>query len=1245
MIDQGVTAALAVHDANRNGDDSHTSRTGRPVQVARECAYLDFIKCQPLNFKGTEGVVGLSQWFEKMESVFSISNCTVACQVKFATCTLQGNALTWWNSHVGNAKAQVKVYAVGKAGVNPDNNVATISTIRNEGTSGATTGTYGQRLHKTKFLTLGSSSPVCQEERWVFLDVHRLQEIEQTDNEEPLPLLMIDDLFNQLQGSSIYLKIDLRSGYHQLRVREEYIPKTAFKTRYDHYEFQVMPFGLTNAPSVFMNLMNRVCKPYLDKFVIFFIDDIVIHSKSKKEHKGHLWQILNLLKKEEWVSGARFWIKMENEHELSYETLTRVYLGSYAHYKSVGAEVELLEPGFELQGSKMVEMGQFGIIREQSIAVYKGYRGGGVVQTGMKNLWSRRQEIRCGGLGSIFDVFVCGAATFMEKKEEMWPFLRPRNVLWCLRCPILDRFNPGRVNVNTSTVNHMTEELYPRDPEFTLGELGVQFFFLEQIQDLPKVSFMFLLTFGVDHNVIDEENYKLVQIRFTHLVHKKYPSFFLTNRTGAPQGEELGLMKPLSVSSCSCSASSFISDGANLYGARAIGATPVGVITIRELNVVDTKLLSAPCPPWHWMGGFKSSGLNVGVPPSSDEELEAPIEDQPLPAHASPTALLPGYIADSNTKEDEEDPEKDPADYPADRGDNDDNESSYDDDDDDNVKKDEEDEEDPADPFAVPIDDLTERQEDKVAENASNKKKWEVKFQKHMDMIHGGVRASKPMTMQDAIKITTKLMNKKISTLAERQAENKKKLDNTFKINQNQQQSNKRQNTGRAYTGAPVLFVKKNDGSSRMCIDYRKLNKLAVKNRYPLPRIDDLFDQLQGSNVYSKIDLRSGYHQLRVLEEDIPKTAFRTRYGHYEFQVMPFGLTNAPANKKEHEEHLKAILEILKKEELYAKFSKYEFKIPKVQFLSHVIDSKGIHVDPAKIKFIKDWVSPKSPTEIRQLLGLARVRALVMTIGLDLPKQILNALTEAQKPENIKNEDVGGMIRKDISKEKLEPRADETLCFNGRNWLPCYGDLRTVIMHESHKSKYSIHLVQETTEKIVHIKQRIQAAHDRQKSYVDLKRKPMEFQVGETVILKVLPWKGVVHCGKRGRLNPRYVGPFKGLEKVGSITYKLELSQELSRVHNTFHVSNLKKCHADEPLAVLLNGLHIDDKLHFVEEPTKIMDHEVKQLKQSLILIFKVRWNSRRGPEFIWEREDQFKKKNQHLFTETTPSSSVACKP
>nr|GEZ15039.1 putative reverse transcriptase domain-containing protein [Tanacetum cinerariifolium] len=321
--------------------------------------------------------------------------------------------------------------------------------------------------------------------------------------------------------------------------------------------------------------------------------------------------------------------------------------------------------------------------------------------------------------------------------------------------------------------------------------------------------------------------------------------------------------------------------------------------------------------------------------------------------------------------------------------------------------------------------------------------------------------------------------------------------------------------------GAPILFVKKKDGSFQMCIDYRELNKLSVQNRYPLPSIDDLFDQLQGLRVYSKIDLRTGYHQLIVHEKYIPKTAFRTRYGHYEFQVMPFGLTNTLAvfmdlmnrvcksyldrfvivfihdiliyskSRKEQEGHLKLILKLLKEEELYAKFSKCEFWLSKVQFLGYVIDSEGIHVDPTKIESIKDWlgivlmqkekviayascqlkcvvfIDHKSlqhildqkelnmrqqrwlellsnfDCEIQYYPGKAnvvadalsrkkrskplQVQALVMTIRLNLPKQILSAQSEARKEENFINEDLHGMIN------KLEPRDDRTLCLNNRS--------------------------------------------------------------------------------------------------------------------------------------------------------------------------------------------------------------------
>ncbi|GJR74814.1 putative reverse transcriptase domain-containing protein [Tanacetum coccineum] len=426
-----------------------------------------------------------------------------------------------------------------------------------------------------------------------------------------------------------------------------------------------------------------------------------------------------------------------------------------------------------------------------------------------------------------------------------------------------------------------------------------------------------------------------------------------------------------------------------------------------------------------------------------------------------------------------------------------------------------------------------------------------------------------------------------------------------------------------------------------------------------------------------------------------------------------------------------------------------------------------------------------------------RVRALVMTIGLDLPKQILKAQTEARKPENIKKEDVRGILvenSKDPEKlrtEKLEPRADGTI--NYTRWPNMKANIAPLLANVCLRAKVKAEhqrpsgllvqpeipqwkwdnimmdfvtklpkssqgydtiwvIIDRLTKSAIFMPMRetdpmdklarmylkevvtkhgipvsiicdrdprfasnfwkslqkalgtsldmstayhpqtdgqsertIQTLEDMLRACVIdfgngwvkhlplvefsynnsyhasikaapfealygqkcrspvcwAERKPMEFQVGDKVMLKVSPWKGVVRFGKRGKLNPRYVGPFKVLKKVGAVAYKLELPQELSRVHNTFHVSNLKKCYSDDPLVVPLEGLQVDDKLHFVEEPVEIMDREVKQLRRSRVPIVKVRWNSRRGPEFTWEREDQFRKKYPHLFTKTAPSSSA----
>ncbi|GKC06834.1 putative reverse transcriptase domain-containing protein [Tanacetum coccineum] len=636
----------------------------------------------------------------------------------------------------------------------------------------------------------------------------------------------------------------------------------------------------------------------------------------------------------------------------------------------------------------------------------------------------------------------------------------------------------------------------------------------------------------------------------------------------------------------------------------------------------------------------------------------------------------------------------------------------------------------------------------------------------------------------------------------------------------------------------------------------RELNKLTVKNCYPLPRIDDLFDQLQGSSVYSKIDLRSGYHQLRVRDEDIPKTAFGTRYEHYEYHVIPFGLTNAPAvfmdlmnrvckpyldkfvivflddiliysrNKQEHADHLIIILELLKKEKLYAKFSKCDFWISIVQFLGHVIDSQGIHIDPAKIEApheenytthdlelgaivfaLKIWrhylygtkctvfTDHKSLQHIldqkelnmrqRRLLELLidydceihyhsgkanvvadalsqkerikplRVRALVMTLHSKLPSQILEAQTEAIKEENIKAENLRGMDKafeysihpgsdkmyQDLKKlywwpnmkaiivvyvgkcltcsrvkaecqkpsglliqpkyptckwERItmdfitklpkssehdtiwvivdrltksahfiptrETDSMETLTrlyikkiilrhevsisiisdrdshFTSRFWQSMQNALGTqldmsttyhpqtdgqsertiqtlkdILQASPFEALYGRkcrspicwakvgdvqltrpEIIHETTQKIVQIRQRLQDARDRQRSYANVRRKPLEFQDGDRVMLKVSPRIGVIRFGKRGKLNPRYIGPFKILKRVGPVAYTLELPEELSNVHSTFHVSNLKKCLSDESLVIPMKELRLDDKLNFVKEPMEIMDREVK---------------------------------------------------
>ncbi|GJZ15512.1 putative reverse transcriptase domain-containing protein [Tanacetum coccineum] len=350
-------------------------------------------------------------------------------------------------------------------------------------------------------------------------------------------------------------------------------------------------------------------------------------------------------------------------------------------------------------------------------------------------------------------------------------------------------------------------------------------------------------------------------------------------------------------------------------------------------------------------------------------------------------------------------------------------------------------------------------------------------------------------------------------------------------------------------------------------------------------KIDDLFDQLRGSSVHSKIDLRSGYYQLQVREDDIPKMAFRTRYGQYEFQVMPFGLTNAPAIFMDLMN--RAILELLKKEELYAKFSKCESWISKVQFLGNVIDNQGLYMDPAKIESIKDRASPKTPTEIQ-------------------------AQIKAQKPENIKNEDVGGVgchdmwhnVNADITTHvskcltyatvKAEHQRPSGLLVQPEipqwKWDNITMDFVMKLPKSSQGGSHETWIP-------------VSIIFDHDLRFASNFWRSLQKALGTSLDMCI-----AYHLQTDGQ-SERTIQNLEDMLHacVGVVAYKLELPQELSKVHNTFHVSNLKKCHANEPLAVPLDGLHIDDKLHFVEEPVVIMDCEVKRLKQSSIPIVKVR--------------------------------------
>ncbi|KAA3483460.1 DNA/RNA polymerases superfamily protein [Gossypium australe] len=641
--------------------------------------------------------------------------------------------------------------------------------------------------------------------------------------------------------------------------------------------------------------------------------------------------------------------------------------------------------------------------------------------------------------------------------------------------------------------------------------------------------------------------------------------------------------------------------------------------------------------------------------------------------------------------------------------------------------------------------------------------------------------------------------------------------------------------------GAPVLFVKKKDGTMQMCIDYRQLNKLTIKNKYLLPRIDDLFDQLKGASVFSKIDLRSGYHQLRVREADIHKTVFRTCYGHYEFLVMSFGLTNAPAafidmmnrvfqpyldrfvvvfiddisvyskSEEEHVEHLRVVLQILREKQLFAKFTGYYRRfiegfsliaapltkllrkgVPFVwtdkqqecfEKLKKILTEAPILIQPEAGKEFTMYCDVSHTglgsvrlEDLETLLVWGEVRCLHGSQESEVPpySERVNQVKDKQLVDEVLGARClqvqnGGLEGYSLSSEGV-------LCFQGKVYVPRFAgavlvagseagsngirefrsgsgkglrwisslgyppptkkDSVWVIVDRLTKSVHFIpvrvdyslqrlaklyvaeivrlhgvpvsiisdrdprftsrfwkalhqalgtrgsweeflplaefaynnsyqesiqmalyealygrrcrtptcwtelgerqllgpELVAETEDKVKLIRARLKEALDRQKSYVDLKRKDIEFVVGDRVFLKVSPWKKVLRFGWKGKLSPRFIGHYKVLKRVGPVAYQLELSVDLSQIHDVFHVSMLRRYRSDPSHVVPVEEIEVSPYLCFEEKPVRILDRDVKVLRWKSVPLVKVLWQNHGTEEATWELEDMVRQQYPQLY-------------
>ncbi|KAL9993804.1 putative nucleotidyltransferase, Ribonuclease H [Helianthus debilis subsp. tardiflorus] len=860
----------------------------------------------------------------------------------------------------------------------------------------------------------------------MFIDYRELNKVT-VKNRYPLP--RIDDLFDQLQGSCYYSKIDLRSGYHQLRVRDEDVSKTAFRTRYGHYEFLVMPFGLTNAPAVFMDLMNRVCKPYLDKFVIVFIDDILIYSKSQEEHEQHLRIILELLRKEQlyakfskcdfWLREVHFLGHVVNKYGIHVDpskvdsirnwpaprtpTEIRQFLGLAGYYRRFIKD-------FSKIAQPLTMLTQKGVT----------YRWGDSQETAFQYLKDRLCSAPILSLPEGTDDFVvyCDAS------------------IQGLGCVLMQR---------DKVIAYASRQLKIHERNYTTHDL------------------------------------ELGAVVFALKIWRHY-----------------------------------------LYGTRCTIYTDhrslEHILKQKDLNMRQRRWVEL---------------LN---------DYECAIKYHPGKANV---------VADALSRKD-----------------------------------------------TLP---------------------------KRVRALQLTIQSSLPAQIRAAQIEALKPENVKAEALRGSRQRMEQKEDGAYYV------------TGRIwvplYGGLRELVMDEahksrysvHPGSDKMYHD--------IRTTYWWPNMKALIATYVGkcltcARVKIEYQKPSGLLQ----QPEIPQWKWE--------QISMDFVTSLPRSQRGNDTIWVIVDRLTKSAHFLAIKETDKFSTLADIYLKEVVSRHGV---PTSIISDRD---ARFTSELWQAMHKAFGSRLDMSTA-------YHPQTDGQSERTIQTlEDMLRACVIDFGNgwEKHLPLVEfsynnsyhtsiQAAPFEALYGRKCRSPLCWAEVGDSQITGPEI--VVDATEKIAQIRQRMAAARDRQKAYADKRSKPLEFQVGDRVLLKVSPWKGVVRFGKRGKLNPRYVGPFEITERIGPVAYRLNLPAELSAVHNVFHVSNLKKCLSDETLIVPFKELTIDERLQFVEEPVEITDRDVKVLKHKRIPLVRVRWNSQRGPEYTWEREDQMKEKYPQLFGTNTSTAEA----